>query len=235
MKFSTLVNRFVEYQSQLRMYDIFFMAAILALMGSVAAIETGYWQLLSVGMLVMTIGVTALLRWWPEKSLDVTFLSPRIMSYAFVYGGSYILPAALWFAARGRTKVTLTGSEEAWMLLGSLVVGLVAMGMFYRIDSQRYYDVGWQDALLSPSKVWINFVIVPVSSFVFVWLLTPQIVLRIIDPVRIGTFGDAFTALLFMAAFLGFVVYCVINPPDPKKQHIRWNPRIFGRTYVAID
>jgi hypothetical protein len=227
MKFSTLVNRFVEYQSQLRMYNIFFMAAILALMGGVMAVELGLWPLLMVGMQVMTLGITALLRLWPERSLDRSFIDPAVMSYAFVLGGGAVLPFALWFAGRGRMNTVLTSSEEAWMTLSSLVAALVVMAMFYRVDSQRYYDANWQDALTSPSKVWINFVIVPVSSAMFTWLLAPQIVLRVIDPERVGAFGDTFIALLLMAPFVGFLVYDKMNPPDPKKQHIRWNTRAY--------
>lgn len=218
---------------QVLMYLSFYMIGLSAFLGGIEAVETGAWPLLSPSMVVVSLGITALLRFVLERSLDRSFLDPRVMSSGFVLGGGFVLPMALWFAARGRSDVIMSDGEEARMQAMSVIVGLIAMFMFRRYDGIRYVQADWQDALWSPSKVWIDFVVVPVSSAMFAWLMIPQIVLRIAEPVRAGTGSDTTIATLLIFVFIGCAAYDAVNPPDPTKQHVLWDWRTFSRKRVV--
>jgi len=223
-------------RAQSLMYLAFFMVAVASFFGGTAAVEAGAWPLLSTGMFVLAVIGTASLRFFPEKTLDRSFLDPYVMSWAFVIGGSFVVPTVLWFAGRGRSTASLTSEEQGRTLLASIAIGVIVMIVFRRFDSERYESVGWGSALWSPSKVWVDFVVVPVASAMVAWLMLPQLVLRLLgEPERAGTGGDTFIASLFLLVVLAMVVIDAINPPDPRRQHCRWNWKTFSRDYASVS
>lgn len=193
-------------------------AVIFYLCGIVAALS-GWWLLLALGMLLISPVMMALLRVGFEGPVDRPFVDPHDMSWAFVAGDGVLLPLALMFAAHGWLKVDLTAHE---LLLATLIYPVVGIGVavgFRSFDGARYRSVGWASALVSPTKLWHDFVVVPVVVSLMMWLLVPQLLT--------GPTGDTYLTVIVLVSFIGLVAVDGVNPPDPRRQHTRWDPRRF--------
>ena len=187
----------------------------------VQAVKHGWWQVLPVGMLLISPVAMAVLRYSYEDPFSLNgFLKPSVMSRAFVVGDILLLPAALGFAGRGWQVVPGDGwGYSLWFALVAFAAGISSAVVFRRFDGPRYMDAGVPTALLSPTKMWHDLVVMPVVIALFVWLLAPQL---------FGAWSsDAFMALTFLVGFGVLVVADALNPPDPAGQHPAWDAKYF--------
>ncbi len=209
------------------MYLLFYVAAVSLFLAGVAATEHGLWALLQPGMLVVSPVMMVLLRRIFEGAVQRSFFEPKTMSWSFVVGDFIVLPSVFWFAGRGWQGITLTDGENGMMKVVAIVVGILAIVGFRSLDGARYRAVGWESALKSPTKVWHDFVVMPVVVALLFWLLVPQVVLQLTDGDRIDGPGNMAIALLLLAGFVVLVAMDGMNQPDPTRQHYRWDPKRF--------
>lgn len=225
--FTLIKEELIARNAQRYMYLLFYMAAVSLFWSGVAAVEQGLWWLLPIGLVVVSPIMMALLRRIFEGPLDQSFFDPKLMSWSFVLGDVIVLPYVLWFAGRGWQDIRLTDGENGMMLLASIVVAILAIVGFRYLDGARYRSVGWESALKSPTKVWHDFVVMSVVTALLFWLLVPQVVLQLTDGERAGGAGNMVAALVFLAFFIVLIAVDGLNPPNPKHQHYRWDPKRF--------
>ena len=223
----TIKESLIAKNAQRYMYPLFYMTAVTTFFAAILVVEAGLWGFLFPGMLLLSPVMMAALRRLFEGPLTREFFTPRVMSWCFVVGDTVLLPSALWFAGRAWQDVVMTESEQFRTMLVALLVGILSIFGFRHLDGARYRSVGWSSALKSPTKVWHDCVVMPVTVAVFFWLLLPQIILRLNDTGRAGGTGDFVIACLFLAVFLVLVAKDGLNPPDPRKQHPKWDTKRF--------
>lgn len=201
------------------MYVGFALCGVACYLSGVAMVATGWWGLLFPGMLVLSPMMMSALRYGFEGPLDLDFIDPRIMSWAFVVGDGVVLPFMLWFAGRGWQAVEISDAEVLWSTLLCAVAGLVAMVVFRRVDGDRYRKADWASSLKSPTKVWHDCVVMPVVVALTLWLLVPQFIVN-------GT-ADTVFAVVCLLVFAALVGVDIVDEPDPRKQHYRWDATSF--------
>ena len=103
------------------------------------------------------------------------------------------------FMDRTRTRL---GRFRPWLIAGAV---LIVIGAYMIFMAER--GIG--------------------AFYLFFWLLLPQIILRLNDTGRAGGTGDFVIACLFLAVFLVLVAKDGLNPPDPRKQHPKWDTKRF--------
>lgn len=101
-------------------------------------------------------------------------------------------------------------------MLVAALIGVVAAIGFRKIDGKRYINAGVPEALLSPTKLWHDWVVMPVVTAWLIWLVVPQLFM--------GSSGFPMVTVMFLALFGGLLVIDAALKPDPVYQHPRWDP-----------
>lgn len=200
---------------QNQLYQASCLAAVSLFIGGIVAVRTGHEQLLLPGMVVLSPVATLLLRWLYEDRLEWSFFNPMVTSWKFVLGDAVMLPITLLLAASGWQELPAGWYQSSWFAVMCGMIGLtVAVGL-RRLDSRRYIDADVPSALISPTKVWHDLVVMPVAVGLLSWLLIPQF---------FGASGFTRPAFVFLGMFGCAVLLDAITKPDPAGQHPQWDP-----------
>ena len=206
------------FSDQNQMYMATGMAAVMIYAVGIGVVINGTPGLLFLGMVVFSPVAMGLLRWIYEDWFDRSFFNPHVMSFGFVIGDTLLLPTALVMAGWGWQDLPATGwHRSVWFVLACAAIGVLAATVFrYVIDGPRYAEACVASALLSPTKVWHDWAVMPVVVAGFTWLLVPLWAMG----------GSSFTrpALVFLALFGAALIIDAIVKPDPTRQHPRWDP-----------
>jgi hypothetical protein len=193
------------------------LAALLLFVAGIVAVRNGHEELLFPGMIVLSPVAMLLLRWWYEDGLDRSFFNPLVMSWGFILGDTVILPVVLLFGGLGWQDLPNGWRQSAslWFAAACALIGLAVAVVFRLVDGRRYVDAGVPTALLSPTKVWHDWVVMPVTVAGLCWLLIPQVYFG----------GSTFTrpAFVFMGLFGLTLLLDAITKPDPAAQHPQWD------------
>ena len=101
----------------------------------------------------------------------------------------------------------------------AFVVAVLGSIVFRAFDGQRYRRIGHEAALLSPTKVWHDFVVTPLIAGVLLWSAVPQLVHN--------RSYDTYIGLMALVVYAATVLRDGIWPVDPVRQHPRWDPANF--------
>lgn len=145
---------------------------------------------------------------------------PKTQSWAFLFGDSIAVPVAFGAAAMYPYTSSLSRGTKIAFAVG---IAFCACILFRRTDSERYRKSGNTDRLLSPTKLWHDFVVYPLLTAVLVFQGLPVLVSR---------FGTTECWLVLAGVtvwgMLGLVDLVIIKP-DPAKQHPRWQDTALHR------
>lgn len=203
--------------AQNKLYESAASALVVTYILAVTATWSGRSELLLFGMVLLSPVAMLVLRVFAEDWFDRSFFNPRVMSLSFVFGDLVLLPICLFMAGSGWNELPDSGWHRTWWFAsGCWSVGLLAACAFRTVDGSRYVTAGVESALISPTKVWHDWVVIPVVTAALLWLLVPQ--------AFIG--GSTFTrpAVVFLVMF--FIAVAIDNfiiKPDPARQHPEWD------------
>ena len=125
----------------------------------------------------VSICIMGLVRRGVEDARLKGMYNPKTQSWAFLFGDSLVLPAAMLFIALGREGSVLPAFADSgkWLFAAGLI-GLVLGNGFHmwEVDSYRKQDA--MDALDAPTKIWHDYVVYPVLVGTIVWAGWPLLV-----------------------------------------------------------
>ena len=208
--------------AQNRLYGSVAIALVLTYLLAITVVWNGRASLLLPGMVLLSPVAMLLLRIYPENWFDRSFFNPHVMSLSFIMGDTVLLPISLTMAGSGWTELPETWWHNTWWFAtGCWGVGLLAGCAFRLMDGSRYVQAGVESALASPTKVWHDWVVIPVVTAVFLWTLLPQAIIG----------GSMFIrpAMVFLGMFLiAVAIDNFIIKPDPALQHPEWDEERFA-------
>jgi hypothetical protein len=172
--------------------------------------------------LMISFAGAAVLRWVLERTYVNVMFAPKTQSWAFLFGDSIALTVAMtmiWFA---RSEVVPGGfwAGGSWFLI-SAGIGLLAGICFRLADRGRYLDFGAERLLVSPTKVWHDFVTYPVIVGAMVWAGLPLL----FPEYWVWQTGAAVVAILAWAVLGVRDIRCNL---DPFYLHPAWDTRKFS-------
>ena len=164
---------------QITMYVMFGITAVA--MFVIATSLYGWSQpwLYAVALVPLVVSIYGMLavRAVVEETLPNGMYNPKTQSWAFLFGDSLVLPAAMLFIALGREGSVLPAFADSgkWLFAAGLI-GLVLGNGFHmwEVDSYRKQDA--MDALDAPTKIWHDYVVYPVLVGTIVWAGVPLLV-----------------------------------------------------------
>jgi hypothetical protein len=216
-----LIGDELHVKKQFAMYVGF---AAYAVVIYASAVELMFSPIPFVGLIPLMVSFVgaALLRWEMERLYVDVMFHPKAQSWAFLFGDSIALTVAMamiWFA---RSEVVPGGfwAEGSWFLI-SAHIGLLAGICFRLADRGRYHRFGAEQLLVSPTKVWHDFVTYSVIAGVMVWAGFPLL----LPEYWVWETGVAVVAILAWGV-LG--VRDIRRNLNPFYLHPRWDARKFS-------
>lgn len=172
--------------------------------------------------------VMGLLRKFAEHELPKGMFSWRTQSWAFLFGDSLALPLALGAGVYAWRYISPLGYFRGWdWLYISLVAGFgFAALMLFVLDGPNYSKSGHAERLVSPTKLWHDFVLYPGLGASVVFVVVPA-------ASTLGEFNWA--GLLSVCGFvlwLGFGLKDAIWPPRPENLHPEVGNTILARVFT---
>lgn len=127
--------------------------------------------------IVVSIYGMALVRYGVEETPLNGMYSPKTQSWAFLFGDSIFLPAAMLFIALGWDEAYLPPfADSGKWLLAAAMIGFVVGNSFNVMEVSAYHKQDAMDALYSPTKIWHDYVVYPVLVGTIVWAGVPLLV-----------------------------------------------------------
>lgn len=167
--------------------------------------------------------VMLLLRITLEYGLPSGLLSPRRQSWTFLFGDTLALPLA--FGAIGSAGIAhdINTRSDRVLMAWSIGVAVVVTGAFVTFDRPNYTKTGNKDRLLSPTKLWHDWIVYPVLVAALVYFGVPVLLS--------GSSSAGFWLILVgLASWIGLgAIDIVWIKPDPSEQHPRWQDTWFGK------
>lgn len=157
--------------------------------------------------------------------------NPKTQSWAFMFGDLLSLPVALFCVAMAREKTELSSWTVApWWYVIAALIGIAAGSVFHFVmDTRAYRKQHAERALVSPTKIWHDFVVYPVLFGVLIWAGAP---LLLSSPQDWSVWTWAALAAIVSWFVLGMVC-------DGKRQpraydmHPAWSTRQFAVAYPS--
>ena len=205
--------------AQRAMYPLSAFAAIVIFVCAAVTVMTGHWAVLIPGMIAVTVGGRVVLRLLYEDPQDLRALTADMSSLSFAFGQGIVLPITLAFAARGWHDVPTDWRWSFGILPAVMGFGVLFGWVHHTLDEVRYLEADTHSSTLCPTKVWHDWVVVPVTTALLVWLLAPQLAGNHTDFAR--------PALVFFGMFLLLVAVDHLRGLDARRQHVRWDPDRF--------
>lgn len=224
------MQRILDYGFHILMLACISVAMMLSYVFGIGLILRDRPQSLAWGVILLSPVMMYVLRVIELSRLDkpgnpivgaLQIFNPKKQSWAFMFGDTFLLSFAMIGVTNGWEYVP----SSSWFNSLTWVAGAVGLGVllsvcFALFDWPRYTRSGSEAALVSPTKVWHDWVVFPVLMSLLLFAGVPQII-------RYGSFHTVI-ALFAVAVFTALCVADLVRDNrgtlNPDDQHMLWDP-----------